>query len=81
MTQEHARCLNAMKAQENELSSLQDQLCQSRSELRAANVKMKDLSQTLDEKNFQLKKMVVEILGGTYTFLHFFFTICRILKN
>jgi len=47
-----------MRAQENELSSLQEQLTQSRAELRAADLKMKDLTFSLDEKNNQIRKMV-----------------------
>jgi len=58
VTQEHGRCLKAMRAQENELSSLQEQLTQSRAELRAADLKMKDLTFSLDEKNNQIRKMV-----------------------
>lgn len=50
--------MKAMKSQEVELSSLQDMLSRTKIELKAVNLKKEELKQSLDDKTFQLRKMV-----------------------
>ena len=56
--QERVRCLKIIKAQETELSDLQEKFGQIRSHLRAANIKNEDLTNQLDELTYRIKKRV-----------------------
>ena len=58
LLQERSKCLRTVKAQEVELSTLQDNLNQVKTELKTAVTKNDGLKKSLDEITFQLKKRV-----------------------
>ena len=56
--QERTRCLKTAKEQEKEVDALQDNLSQTRTELKAAGIKNGELKQSLDDITLQLKRRV-----------------------
>lgn len=56
--QERARLLKTAKEQEEETVTLQDNLSQARTELKAAGIRNGELKQALDEITLQLKRRV-----------------------
>ena len=59
--------MKAVKAQETEFSTLQENFSQAKAELKVVAQKNEELKKSLNEVTFQLKKRVRTCVAGTWT--------------